>query len=220
MSNNGAMSIAEGRYEYKVDVSLILNNGKRKKDFILRTCLDSYSLWKAKYAKSGSPFQTFIKGTLKEAAIIDNEVWVFGVDATKANDIVIAVKTAMNYFRVSAESIIQDIYVKNLNSEGEDSILKQALVDANKNLYSNVCKAIRAAAAELGCSNSLNFWVFSNHTNIKIPKGSLHDALRQGGAESVASDAEENLHRFYVGSNSGGRGPKFKTSLHLAVLKV
>ena len=217
--SKGALTLAEGRYDYKVDVSIILNNGLAKKDLVVRTCLDQYSVWKAKYAKAGSPFKAFIKGTMKEAAIIDREVWVFGVDATKSNDIFTSVKIGMNYFNVSADEILGDVYVKNLNAERENAMLRQALVDANKNLYSEVCRAIREAAKLLGCRNALNFWAFSNSANPKIPKEELHKALKQGGAESVVTD-DETKHVFNVGDNFGGPGQRFKTHLHLAKLKV
>lgn len=194
MSNvKGALTLAEGRFDYKVDVSIILNNGQAKKDFVVRTCLDQYAVWKAKYGKGGSPFKAFIKGTMKEAAIIDREVWVFGVDATKANDIFNSVKIGMNYFKVSTDDILADVYVKNLNAEGEKAMLHQALVDANKKLYADVCRAIREAAKLLGCCNLLQFWVFSNNSNHKIPKDELHQALKQGGAKSVVTDEDTKL---------------------------
>lgn len=215
----GALTLAEGRYDYKVDVSIILNNGRAKKDFVVRTCLDQYSVWKAKYAKGGSPFKAFIKGTIKEAAIVDREVWVFGVDATSSNDIFISVKIGMDYFKVSADAILADVYVKNLNAEDENAMLRQALVGANKKLYTNVCQAIRDAAKLLGCHNSLNFWAFSSNVNPKIPKSELHHALNGGGAESVVTD-DESKHVFHVGDNFGGPGQRLKTHLHLAKLKV
>jgi len=215
----GAITLAEGRFDYKTDVDIILNNGRNKKDFVVRTCLDQYSVWKAKYAKSGSPFKAFIKGTLKEAAIIDREVWVFSVDATKAQDIFTAVRIGMNYFKVDAEDIIQDVYVKNLNAEQENDMLRQALVSANKKLYQAVCAAIIEAAQLLGCRNKLSFWVFSNSANPKIPKPELQDALTKGGASGVESDDQTN-HTFMVGDNFGGPGRKFKTHLHLAKLDI
>lgn len=70
----GAMTLAEGRFDYQTDVSLILNNGIKKKDFILRTCLDSYEVWKGRYMKGASPFEVFLKGKTKTAAIIEKEV--------------------------------------------------------------------------------------------------------------------------------------------------
>lgn len=213
----GAMTIAEGRFDYRVDVEIILNNGRDKKDFVVRTTLESYGLWKAKYGKSGSPFSMFIKGTTKEAAIIDKEVWVFGIDATNANDIVTAVKIGMSYFKVSADAILGDIYVKNLNAESENEMLIQALVSANKKLYKNVCAAIIDAAKILGCKNPLSFWAFSNNKNPKIPQNVLHEALKEGGATSVTTD-EETKHAFEVGDNFGGPGQRFKTHLHLARL--
>jgi hypothetical protein len=217
--SKGALTLAEGRYDYKVDVSIIMNNGRDKKDFVVRTCLDQYSVWKAKYAKGGSPFKAFIKGTMKEAAIVDREVWVFGVDAAKANDIFTSVKIGMDYFKVSADEILGDIYVKNLNAESENAMLRQALVDANKKLYTDVCLAIREAAKLLGCRNTLNFWAFSNNANPKILKADLHKALDDGGAEDIETD-DESKHVFSVGDNFGGPGQRFKTNLHLAKLKV
>lgn len=213
------MTLAEGRYDYKVDVSIIFNNGRAKRDFVVRTCLDSYGVWKAKYAKGGSPFKARLKDTMKEAAIIDREVWIFGVDATQPNDIFVAVKIGKDYFKVKADDILGDVYVKNLNAEGENQMQRQALVDANKSLYTNVCQAVKAAAELLGCKNMLKFWVFSNSANPKIPKDDLHQALRDGGASVVTTD-EDTKHAFNVGSNSGGPGPRFKTHLHLAELKL
>lgn len=46
----GALSLAECKPEYKVDCTLILNNGRDKKDFILRIAFDSVEDWKAKNA--------------------------------------------------------------------------------------------------------------------------------------------------------------------------
>lgn len=102
-----------------------------KKNFVLRTCFDTYSIWKARYSKDGSPFNALIKGTSKESAIVDNEVWVFNVDAEVSNDIFTAVKIGMDYFKVSAEDIIRDVYVKNLNAENEGE-LNHGLVQANQ----------------------------------------------------------------------------------------
>ncbi len=218
-NSKGAMTLAEGRYDYRVDVSLILNNGKDKKSFVLRTCLESYSSWKAKYCKGCSPFESFNKGSVKMSAIVDNEVWVFGVDSTVSNDIVAAVQTGMNHFKVKAQDILGDVYVKNLNAECEKDMLAQTLVNANKKLYSSTCKAIIEAAKILGCSDALNFWVFSNSKNPKIKKKDLQESLTEGGAKSVVTD-DETKHVFYVGDNFGGPGQRFKSNLHLASLRV
>lgn len=214
----GAMTFAEGLYDYKVDVDIIFNNGKDKKDFVLRTCLDQYKIWRAKYAKGTSPFKTFIKGTMREAAIIDREVWVFGIDATNVHDIIAAVNIGTDYFKVGPKDIIGDVYVKNLNAECENEILGQARVEANKSLYEKTCRAIMEAARALGCSDPLNFWVYSNSKNPKINQEALHGALRNGGASSVATDTAK--HSFWVGSNDGLREQKFKTNLHLAKLNI
>lgn len=49
--SQGAMSIAEGNYDYRVDVNLVLDGGQKVKKYILRTTLDSISVWKAKYLR-------------------------------------------------------------------------------------------------------------------------------------------------------------------------
>ncbi len=157
MAKRVAMTLVEGRREYKVDVDIILNNGQDRKNYVLRTCLDEYDAWKAKHCVTGSPFRASLSGTEKKAAIIDNEIWVFGVNGTVAQGIVIAVQIAMNILRVSAQDILGDVYVKNLNAEGENEMSRQVLVEANKELYSGVCQAIREAARILGCTNPLNF---------------------------------------------------------------
>jgi hypothetical protein len=131
----GAMTLGEGKYDYRVDVDIIFNNGFNKKDFVLRTCLDQYSVWKAKHSKGSSPFKAFIKGAMREASIVDREVWVFGINATNTHDIVSAVNIGTNYFKVNPEDIIGDIYVKNLNTEFESGMNHQVLVEANKSLY-------------------------------------------------------------------------------------
>ncbi|MGL6160200.1 hypothetical protein [Microbulbifer sp.] len=214
----GAMTFAEGLYDYKVDVDLIFNNEKDKKDFVLRTCLDQYSVWKAKYAKGASPFKAFIKGTMREAAIIDREVWVFGVDATNPHDIVAAVNIGTDYFKVRPDDIIGDVYVKNLNSECDRGVLGQTLVEANKSLYEKTCSAIMEAARVLGCSKPLSFWVYSNNKNPKINQEALHGALKKGGASSVETDKAK--HSYWVGSNDGSQERKMKSNLHLAKLNI
>ncbi|HSX52150.1 MAG TPA: hypothetical protein VLF09_14395 [Cellvibrio sp.] len=84
----------------------------------LRTSLDQLSVWKTKYVKTNmSPFDAKLKTTIKEAAIIDKEVWVFGIDSTKAQDIVAAIEIATRWYKVGADKILSDVYVKNLNAE-------------------------------------------------------------------------------------------------------
>jgi hypothetical protein len=218
--SKGAMAIAEGNYDYRVNVNLVLDGGQRIKKYVLRTTLDSLGVWKAKYAKNSSPFKEFINGVAKEAAIIDKEVWVFGIDATRSSDIVIAVTIAKNYFNVSAKDIIGDVYVKNLNVECENEMEAQARVRANKSLYSTVSTALVDAAKKLGISGNINLWVFSNNINPKIPKQELHDALlKEGSATSVTTD-DKTKHVFLVGSNDGMEERKIKTNLHLATLKI
>lgn len=55
----------------------------------------------------------------KEASIIDKEVWVYGVNATSAQDIASAVKLASRYYNTQSSDILSDIYAKNLNVDRE-----------------------------------------------------------------------------------------------------
>ena len=216
----GAMSIAEGNYEYRVNVNLILDGGQKIKKHVLRTTLDSLSVWKSKYVKNASPFEKVINGVTKDAAIIDKEVWVFNIDATRAEDIVIAVTIAKSYFKVSAKDIIGDVYVKNLNTERENEMEAQAKVRANKKLYSSTSIALSEAAKKLGVSGSINLWVFSNNLNPKIPKDDLHEALLKDGTASSVTTDDKTKHVFFVGSNDGTTELKIKTNLHLATLRI
>ena len=220
INRQGAMAIAEGSNDYKVDCSLLLNNGSQKKDFVLRTTFDSLSVWKAKHNVPLSPFKGSEGMVTKEAALIDNEIWVFGINATSAEDVVLAVKIGMKYYKVKAKEIIGDVYVKNLNTEHEKGMGDQARVNANKDLYSGVCKALIGAAKLLGVQGEINFWVLSNNKNPKIPKEELHNALKSGGAESTVTD-DKTKHAFFVARNDGSSpGFKIKTNLHLAKLKI
>lgn len=144
---------------------------------------------------------------------------MFDIDATNSGDIFTAVSIAKRYFKVSAKELIGDVYVKNLNAERENEMELQALVRANKTLYSKVCNALVDAARKLGVSGGVNFWIFSNNVNQKIPKEELHKALTEGGASSVTTD-DNTKHAFFVGSNDGASERKFKTNIHLAKLKI
>ncbi|WP_086933350.1 hypothetical protein [Agarilytica rhodophyticola] len=189
----GAMTVVEGNPDWKADVSLVLNNARHKRNVILRTTLDRLGLWKSKHNKNVSPFKSSSSQSQKQAAIIDNEVWVFDVDATRSSDIVAAVKIAMNYYKVSADVIIKDVYTKNLNAECEHKMTRQALVEANKGLYFNTSKALVEAAKTLGVSGTLNFWVFSNNKNYKIPREDLHQSFINANAFNVTTDTKRHI---------------------------
>ncbi len=102
----------------------------------------------------------------------------------------------------------------------ENEMETQARVLANKKLYSTVTTALVEAAKKLGVSGSVNFWVFSNNINPKLPKQDLHDALLKDGSASSVTTDDKTKHVFFVGSNDGMAEQKIKTNLHLATLKV
>lgn len=218
MTNRGALALAECRPEYVVDCTLMLHNERSKKDFVLRSTFDSIGVWKSKHNVPMSPYSDRTNGVTKDAAIINGEVWVFGIDATKSSDIFSAVKIGMKYHKATAKDIIGDVYVKNLNTEHENELGAQALVGANKHLYQNVCAAVIDATKLLGVFGVINFWVISSNFNKKIPKADLHDALKAGGADNVETD--DAIIPIFSGPNSGGPGLKFKQNLHLATLKI
>lgn len=59
------------------------------------------------------------------------------------------------------------------------------------------------AEKRLGVLDNINFWIFSNNKNPKIPKSDLHAALlKAGNADSVKADGVTK-HIFTIGSNDG-----------------
>lgn len=135
IGRKAAMTLAEGAPDFKVDASIVFNNQRAKNGCILRTSFNQLGQWKTKYSIPVSPFKLrHIEGT-KQAAFVEDDVWVFGVDGTKVNDIVSAVKIGMHCYQVTAQDFLGDIYVKNLNVEQEAGFANHALVRANKKLY-------------------------------------------------------------------------------------
>lgn len=215
----GALTIAEGHPDFKTDADIVFNNGRDKKDFILRTTCDDIGVWKSKHGVSISAFKAKGVAPQKWAAKIENDYWVFGIDATKADDIFAAVKIGMACYDAKASDLISDIYLKNLNIENDNQIGVDVRIKANQKLYEGVCKAITQAAKLLGVQVIVNFYVFSNIKNFKIPKENLHEALKNGGADSVETD--NTSHKFSVGSNDGKRVfENLISHMHLAKFKI
>lgn len=218
ISQSGATTLGEGQYEFKTDVNLIFGNQRVGRTHVLRTSAYSLSVWKTRNPSVGlSPFKDRTATVTKDTSIIDKEVWVFGINATSAQDIVSAVKLASRYYDIKPSVILNDVYAKNLNVDSENNLANEILIRANKDLYSGVCKALVDAAKLLGVSNQLNFYVFSKSNNPKIPQSDLVDALKAGGASSVAIDA--NRPRVMVGDNKGIDSIPQLTNFHLAKLK-
>ncbi|VUD66792.1 hypothetical protein TDB9533_03696 [Thalassocella blandensis] len=221
INKKGAMTLAEGSPDlaYKTDASIIFNTSRTHRDFVLRTCYDSLEVWKTKH---GVPVSAFKMKSIpsKYCAEIDRELWVFSIDGTNSSDIYAAVRAGMAYYKVSAQEIISDIYVKNLNAEHENEMTFKSLVNANKDLYSKVCVAIIQAAKQLGIKNSLNFYVFSNSKNSKIPKEDLHNALKSGGALDVKTDDTRIKQQSQSNDALRTTLPNAITHLHWAKLKI
>lgn len=218
--SKGALTIAEGHPDFLTDADIIFNNGRDKKDFVLRTTLDDIEVWKVKHKISISPFKAGSTAPQKWVARIEKDYWVFGIDARKSDDIFAAVKIGMTCYNAKASDLIREIYVKNLNIENESHCVnRELLVEENKKLYQGVCSAIMQAAKLLGVQGALNFYIFSNNKNHKLPKDELHSALRYGGAASVETDIA--THKFSVGSNDGNRVfENLLSHMHLAKLNV
>jgi hypothetical protein len=218
ISQSGATTLGEGQYEFKTDVNLIFGGQRLARAHVLRTSAYSLSVWKTRNPSVGlSPFKDRTATVTKEASVIDKEMWVFGVNATSAQDIANAVKLASRYYNTKPSEILNDIYAKNLNVDRETEMANEILIRANKDLYSGVCKALIEAAKMLGVSNQLNFYIFSKSNNPKIPQSDLVDALKSGGASSVTTD--DSKPRVMVGNNLGTRSMQQLTNFHLAKLK-
>ncbi|GAA6168120.1 hypothetical protein [Sessilibacter corallicola] len=215
----GAITLAEGSQDkrYKTDATLVLN-GIEERQFVLRTSYDPISIWKTKYAVGMSPFYPRLRGTIKEAALIDNEVWVFGVDGTKAEHIIEAVKVAMQYYKAKPDDILSNVYIKNLNVEDESRYKLDFLVKLNKELYKATVQALKAATSHFGILNEIFIHVYSANTNQKIPAESLHSAMKAGGAHSVQTDPRKITYK--SGNNLGTEFQKIRTNMHVARLNI
>lgn len=94
----------------------------------------------------------------------------------------------------------------------------QALIRANKDLYTNVCKTIADVASQLGITNEVNFYVFSKNNNSKIPVNDLHDALNDGGAKKVETD--DHWHKVHAARNDDSDFITQMTNFHMATFRA
>jgi hypothetical protein len=184
--------------------------------YILRTTYDTLSVWKSKYSKGISPFYPRLKTSVREAALIDDEIWVFGIDARRSKDIVDAVTIATTFCKVPAKYFLSSIYIKNLNAEGEQGMDLKLLVDINRKLYEQTVIAIREVCVHFGVRESVNVHVYSSNINHKIPKDVMHAALKSGGASDVNTD-DRNLN-YKSGSNDNKLRARVDTNMHVARL--
>ncbi|TLM78187.1 hypothetical protein ACONUD_17895 [Microbulbifer harenosus] len=216
--SKGAMTLAEGsqKDKFKTDATLVLN-GSQAREYVLRTAYDQLSVWKAKYAVSVSPFYPRLRTSIKEAALIDNEIWVFGVDGTNSSHIIDAVKVATQFYQVNPRDILSNIYIKNMNAEGQHEGNMPLLVRLNMGLYENTTKAIADACRHFGIHSGIKIHVYSSNINPKIPKPELHQALKSGGAKAVETDSRKIRHK--VGSNNGEDSVPLVSNLHVAILE-
>ncbi len=213
----GATTLGESQHRFKTDVNFIFGKQSAERQYVLRTTMHSLSVWKTRNAGVPmSPFKIKNLHVEKEAAIVDREVWVFNINGTQPQDLVTAVKVASSYYSVPPSVILSDIYAKNLNVEREHAMSDQALIRANKQLYSGVCEAVIKAAKQLGITNQLNFYVFSKSNNPKIPLEDLHASLKEGGASQVKTD--DKRYKVLIGSNDDKRALQQMTNFHMATL--
>lgn len=90
----GVTTLGESQYRFKTDVNLIFGKQRKDRQFVLRTTLHSLSVWKTRNpGVEMSPFKIKNLQVEKEAAIVDREVWVYGVNGTIPQDLVAAVKS-------------------------------------------------------------------------------------------------------------------------------
>jgi len=216
-----AMTVAEGDAEYKTDVSVVINNGKK---YVLRTSLDRFETWHLKYSHVIACDITFEGAHPKpnQVKLIDGEIWVFDTDATNAENIIQAVNIALTKLGgggLRPSEILGNVYIKNLNIEGEQDLIDAGgdVVAANRALYTAVCLAFRVAAEHFNL-HQLNFMVFSHDLNHKLPHAALRAALLAAGATDIVSDPKK--YRVISGSNDGEGVLPHNTNLTIAVIPV
>ncbi|WP_444914485.1 hypothetical protein [Microbulbifer sp. TRSA007] len=158
-----------------------------------------------------------LKTSIKEAALIDNEIWVFGIDGTNSNHIIDAVTVASQFYMIEPRDILSNIYVKNLNAEGEAGLELNFLVQLNKDLYRATTEAIMEACRHFGINSEVNLHVYSSNINPKILQKDLHQAMKDGGASSVVTDPRNMKYK--SGNNLGSKGANIRTNMHVAKLE-
>lgn len=212
----GAMTIAEGsqKKDYLTDATMVLNGESEERGYVLRTAFDPISVWKAKYAKNISPFYPRLRTGIREAALIDNEIWVFGINGTNAQDLIAAVNVGAEFYRVKPSYLLSKIYIKNLNAEGEVGLPIEQLVRINQTLYRDTVAAIKEAREHFGLTQTIDIHIYSASDNPKIPKAQLYAALLSGGAGQVFTDKRQLVYR--SGSNDGLRRARINTNMHIA----
>jgi hypothetical protein len=211
----GAMTIAEGsqHQSFKTDATLILN-GKDERGYILRTAYDRLSVWKTKYAKNIAPFYPRINKVTKEAAMIDDEIWIFGVDGTNSKHLIDSVTIATQFYRVRPDYFLTNIYIKNLNAEGEDHLDLDTLVRLNHDLYQKTVEAIRKTCEHYGITEKVKLHIYSANSNPKISRKVLHEAVKAGGAYEIETDSRRLNYR--SGKNDHSLRGRIDTNLHVA----
>ncbi len=148
-------------------------------------------------------------------------MWVFRIDATSSRDLILAIQIAQKYYKVKADIFLRDVYIKNMNAECENEMGQQALINANKSLYTRTCEAIRETAKSFAVRGEVNLHVFSNARNPKIPQSELHSALRSGGIDSVTTDPARYQYHVSNNENSQDLNQKpFFTHHHVAIFDL
>lgn len=163
-------------------------------------------------------FLPTLKNIYSRTALIDNDIWVFRVDATKSKDIIDSVIIGAEFFKVKPAYFLSSIYVKNLNAEGERTLDMKTLVELNKDLYRKTMIAIKEACEFFKVTNAINFHIYSVNKNYKIPADSLREALIEGGANKVTTDHRPFNYR--SGSNDNKIRARIDTNMHVAKLKL
>ncbi len=115
------------------------------------------------------------------------------------------------------KDILGNVFIKNLNTEGEKEMNQPGLIRANKDLYKNLCVALKKSGEHFKLP-SLKVMIFSLNKNPKIPRADLHASLALGGASSMVMD--EKMYRVVSGSNDGMRELPHKTNLHIATIST
>jgi len=218
-----AMTVAEGSSDarFKTDVSIVLNNGK---NYTLRTALEPYIVWRHKYPE-GIVFDISVAKKFNKSnqvKLIDGDVWVFDINTTSSENIISAIDIAISYYSqggysLNAKDILGNVFVKSLNAEDEAKMNRHTLLKSNKNLYKNMCLALKKAGEHFKISD-LKIMIFSHNKNPKIPVEELHSSLRSGGASSIVLDTK--MHSVISGNNIGTGGFPHKTNLHIATIPI
>lgn len=135
---------------------------------------------------------------------------------TNSDDLINAVSIGTKFYNVTPRYILNSVYIKNLNADGEVGRDLKLQVKLNEALYKKTITAIRETCRHFGIAENVKVHVYSANINPKIAGESLRAAMLAGGADQVEADLRKMSYKSTTNDNS--QRARIETNLHIATL--